>query len=202
MNRKISSSIIEKGISYLDYRMIFDQLVAEKKTSGDSQSEFLVNYTALNLQRTTRIEKTAQISEETRHQLQNFPYEMYWLVLSEVWCGDAAQNLPVISKMADLSPNIDLKIIWRDENPDFMDQYLTNGGRSIPKLVAVKKQDLTEMGTWGPRPLPPQQMVMDFKEKGGDKDEFMKSVQQWYNKDKSQTIQIEFSELLKSWQNS
>ena len=66
---------------------------------------------------------------------------MDWLVLTEAWCGDAAQSLPIINKMAEVSDNITLRLILRDENLDVMDQFLQNGrSRSIPKLICHQRR--------------------------------------------------------------
>ena len=117
-------------------------------------------------------------------------------MLTEGWCGDAAQNLPVINKMADLNENITLKIVLRDENLDLMDLFLTNGGRAIPKLIALDK-DNNLLDTWGPRPAVATKMVADYKTKHGALDAQLKEdLQVWYNKDKGKSTQDDFIKLL------
>jgi hypothetical protein len=76
-----------------------------------------------------------------------------------------------------------------------MDRYLTNGTRSIPKLICLQADTLQEIGTWGPRPAILQQMVMDHKKNPQIPDkEFKESIQAWYAKDKSQHLQQEFED--------
>ena len=123
--------------------------------------------------------------------------EQTWLVITEGWCGDAAQNLPVINKLAEINTNIKLKLVLRDENLELMDLFLTNGGRSIPKLIALNKQNEV-LFTWGPRPKVATKMVADYKEKHGSLDpQFKQDLQVWYNKDKGKSVQSDFIELLK-----
>ena len=61
---------------------------------------------------------------------------MIWLIITEGWCGDAAQCIPTIEKIAAESKNIETHYVLRDENLDLIDEYLTNNARSIPKLIA------------------------------------------------------------------
>ena len=118
----------------------------------------------LNDRRMKRLDKTIKISEETIQEFQKVKQPQTWLVLTEGWCGDAAQNLPILDKIASDTANIDLKIVLRDENLDLMDLFLTNGGRSIPKLIALDK-DNNVLDFWGPRPTIATKMVADYKEK-------------------------------------
>ena len=74
-----------------------------------------------------------------------------WFVLTEGWCKDAAQIVPVLHALAKLNSNIELKVLLRDDNLDLMDQYLTNGKRrSIPRLIAVDPDVMEELSSWGP----------------------------------------------------
>ena len=58
-----------------------------------------------------RLDKTIQLSDEVIKKLKNFDTNYIWLVLSEGWCGDAAQIVPVIHKMAEVSDKIELKLL-------------------------------------------------------------------------------------------
>ncbi|MEM1134986.1 MAG: thioredoxin family protein, partial [Bacteroidota bacterium] len=112
--------------------------------------------------------------------------------------GDAAQILPVLNKIAEASPNIELLTLLRDENLRLMDSFLTNGGRSIPKLIILDKKSISVKGSWGPRPKPAQDMFLVYKhnkEKVAYED-FQAELQKWYLKDKAGAIQDELFELL------
>jgi hypothetical protein len=193
-------AIIEKSLqnttTYQEYKDLVKSLLAENKSTGPNQSEDLTNYSMLNDRRMKRLDKTIKITEKTATEIQKLTEPQTWLVITEGWCGDAAQNLPVIQKMAALNENIDLKLVLRDENLELMDLFLTNGGRSIPKLVALDK-DNNVLNTWGPRPTVATKMVADYKTEHGVLDaQFKQDLQVWYNKDKGISTQEDFLKFL------
>ena len=189
---------IAKGTSYQDYRVLMDNLAAEGKATGQNVSEDLVNYTLLNQRRMKRLDKTWKIDQETTDMIKGYAgKKVTWLVLTESWCGDAAQALPMINKVASLTENISLKLILRDENIDVMNRFLTNGAMSIPKLVMVDDASGKVVGEWGSRPKIAQQMVVDYKNEHGTlTPEFKEELQVWYNKDKGQSMLNDLLELL------
>lgn len=193
--KEIIVNSLKKAISYTDYRTLVNNLLVEGKSTGPEQSEALTNYSLLNDKRMKRLDKTIKVSEQTAQELQKIKEAQTWLVLTESWCGDAAQNLPVINKIAETTENVNLKVVLRDENLELMDLFLTNGGRSIPKLIALDK-DNNVITTWGPRPTVATKMVTDYKEKNGALDpQFKQDLQVWYNKDKGQSIQDDFRKI-------
>jgi len=194
--KEIIANSLQKTISYTDYRALVHNLLAEGKATGPEQSEDLTNYSRLNDSRMKRLDKTIKISEEALLEFQKLKQPQTWLVLTEGWCGDAAQNIPVLNKIAEATENIDLKIVLRDEHLPLMDLFLTNGGRSIPKLIALDK-DNNVIDSWGPRPTTATKMVADYKEKNGALDpEFKEDLQVWYNKDKGKSVQEDFVNLV------
>ncbi len=149
--RIIEQKYLQKSITYDAYKQLVENLLAEGKATGPQQSEAMVHYSQLNVQRMHRVEKTIEVLPEVKEQLIRVNRPQTWLVLSEGWCGDAAQSLPVMKALADLNPNIGLRVLLRDENPELIDQYLTNGiARSIPKLIAVDPTTGRVLFTWGP----------------------------------------------------
>lgn len=187
----------DQSVSYSGYRSIVSQLLQEGKSTGNTQSEDLLHYSLLNETRMNRLEKTIKISDENVLKLKSLDKEYIWLVLSEGWCGDAAQLLPIISKLADQSEKIELKIVFRDENEALMDLFLTNGGKSIPKLIILDKKTLEVVADWGPRPTAAIKLVKDYKEKFGVIDETIKTeLQLWYLHDKGISTQNEILNLL------
>ncbi len=196
--KDIISKSLENTYTYPEYRDLVTNLLAEGKSTGPEQSDYILNYSKLNNSRMKRLDKTTKISDETVQEIQKLATPQTWLVLTEGWCGDAAQNLPVIHKMAELNKNINLKLVLRDENLELMDLFLTNGGRSIPKLIALDK-DNNVIDTWGPRPTVATKMVEDYKAKHGSLDsQFKEDLQVWYNKDKGLSTQEDFVSLIKS----
>lgn len=192
----ITKELFEKGYSYEEYRALENKLYESGKTTGTDHSEAMLDYTKMNIQRMNRLDKTIEINEEIRTELAALPCRLNWLVLTEAWCGDAAQNIPILSKMANASSKIHLRFLLRDENLDVMDKYLTNGGRAIPKLI-VLDQYFNEIASWGPRPSEVQNMVLENKRNANlPYSEFAKVVQKWYAKDKGETLQREMMEIL------
>lgn len=196
MKNTIEKSL-KKSISYQEYRDLVTNLLAEHKSTGPEQSEELTNYSLLNATRMKRLDKTIKITDETTTEIKQITAPQTWLLITEGWCGDAAQNVPVINKMAELNMNINLKLVLRDENLELIDLFLTNGGRAIPKLIALDK-DNNVLHTWGPRPTVASKMVADYKNKHGALDaEFKQDLQVWYNKDKGKSTQEDFINLIK-----
>ena len=194
--KKIIENSLQTAISYTGYRSLVRNLLIKGKSTSSEQSEDLTNYSRLNDRRMKRLDKTIKISEDTIQEFKKVKQPQTWLVLTEGWCGDAAQNLPILNKIASDTANIDLKIVLRDENLDLMDLFLTNGGRSIPKLIALDK-DNNVLDFWGPRPTIATKMVADYKEKNGALDpQFKQDLQVWYNKDKGKSVQEDFVNLV------
>ena len=194
-------SIIEKSLSqsysYTAYRNHIKTLLKEGKSSGNEQSEALTHYSELNEARMNRLEKTVKISTEIIQKLNQLNGDYIWLVISEGWCGDAAQILPVIYKMAELSERIDLKIVFRDENEDLMNLFLSNGTKSIPKLIILDKNTLEVLSDFGPRSIGAKQLILDYKAKHGIVDETAKTnLQLWYLHDKGLSTQKEILDLM------
>jgi hypothetical protein len=146
-----------------------------------------------------RLEKTVVLNESLKEKAKNITSPMIWLIITEGWCGDAAQNIPIIEKIAAENPNIQTRYVLRDENLELMDAYLTNNARSIPKLIALDAETWREIGTWGPRPQIAMDYFYEMRAGGMEKTQMMENMQRWYLADKNQNIQTEFESLLESW---
>ncbi len=193
----IDRQYIDKAMSYTAYRTLVDELLAGGKVTGPQQSESLTNYARLNVQRMQRIDKTVKILPEVREIIQSIQSPQTWLVLTESWCGDASQILPVLNAMAALNPAIGLKLLLRDENLELMDQYLTNGAsRSIPRLIVVHSNTLEEIFNWGPRPAELQASFDAMRREGLPGNIITEKIHSWYAKDKTVTTQTEIAEML------
>ncbi len=196
----ITRELVNEAFTYRQYRELIDKLLERGRTTGDNQSEEIIDYTRMNVQRMNRLDKQIELNDSLKKELQEVSTNWIWLVLTEGWCGDAAQNIPAINKMAEVSSNIELKLILRDENPEIMDEYLTNGSRSIPKLICLDAETLEELGTWGPRPQSIQEKAMEWKEDPEiSKEEWAEKLHKWYADNKTLEQQEEFEELIKEW---
>jgi len=194
---QLLKSSVAKAMSYAEYNLLFKQMVAEERTTGESSPE-KINYTKLNFSRNKRLDKTIQLSEEQKNIFQDLNEEQTWLIITETWCGDAVQSLPFFNKIAENCENIKLKIVLRDENPDLIDSFLTKGSRSIPKLIILDK-DLQVINHWGPRSKAASKVVNDYiQEHGQIEDQLKTDLQVWYNKNKGEAILQEIQELMVS----
>ena len=191
---------IEKGLSIEEYLKMIDDLLEEGKTTGENQTESLFNYAKLNRQRIKRLDKTANLNETLAEKAWSFNRKMIWLIITEGWCSDAAQNMPVVEKIAAENENINTLYILRDENLELMDQYLTNNTRSIPILIALDANSLEKLGTWGPRPKAAADYRAELITEGLEKSEISEKIQRWYLNNKEQDIQNEFEILLSDWE--
>nr|WP_315231251.1 thioredoxin family protein [uncultured Flavobacterium sp.] len=183
--------------SYAEYRKLVSDLLLEGKSTGNEQSENLTHYTELNETRMNRLDKTMKITDENSLKLKSLKNEYIWLVISEGWCGDAAQLLPIINKMAIDSGKIELKIVLRDENEELMKLFLTNKKKSIPIVVVVEKATGSVLGKWGPRPIGATNLITNYKKEFGVIDETAKTnLQLWYLHDKGISTQNELVNLM------
>lgn len=189
-------ALLEKGLSYNQYMQLTAQLVADGKTSGPNQSAPYVHYTKLNYQRMKRLNKTIEIPANLIELLTQKAKNWTWVTLTEPWCGDAAQCVPVIEKLAIASGQTKSIYLLRDENPTVMDAYLTNGGRSIPKLICLDENQ-NEVFTWGPRPAVIQEVMNALKAEGVTEiATIVEEIQKAYNADHQAGIYAEFEVLL------
>lgn len=196
MNSNIKNSL-EHSFSYEEYRNLLSNLLKVGKTTGNDQSEAMIHYAELNEARLHRLDKTMQVTDEVQLKLEQLTKEYLWLVITEGWCGDAAQILPIINKMALVTDRIELRIILRDDNEEVMNMFLTNGTKSIPKLIIIDKETGEVVDHFGPRPQGAKQLILDYKAEHGVVDETAKiELQKWYLHDKGVSTQNEIMELM------
>ncbi len=196
MNTIIKNSL-KKGISYQRYRDLVNQLVQNNSTTGEYKSEAMINYTLLNDRRMKSWDKTVKVPQDMQDKISEFDEKVTWLVLTESWCGDAAHLMPVMNKIAEMNDNIDFKVVLRDENDALMDQFLTNGNKSIPKLIMIDNETGDVLNSYGPRPNEATKMVNGYKREHGNlTPEFKEDLQRWYNKDKGQSTLKDLTAML------
>jgi thioredoxin-like negative regulator of GroEL len=147
-----------------------------------------------------RLDKTIKITDTNKAKLNTLKQEYIWLVISEGWCGDAAQLLPIFHKMTlESNRKIEMKIILRDENEEVMHYFLTNGTRSIPKLIFIDKQTGSVLGDWGPRPKEAIALIKNYKSEHTIIDETAKTaLQLWYLHNKGLSTQNEIIDLMQN----
>jgi len=190
---------IEQSMSFDEYVKMLDELLAEGKTTGPVQSDEMFQFARLNRQRMSRLEKTLELEIEAERLIGQLEKGQVWLVITEGWCGDAAQNIPVIEKLAAANDHIETRYILRDQHPELIDQFLTNGTRSIPVLIAIDTATYNVLGRWSARPRKAQDYFTALKSQGLDKPAINEKLQRWYNDDKGRSLQLEIAELAQNW---
>jgi hypothetical protein len=191
----ISKKIVQESFTWEDYLSLCESLVAENKSTGPIQTVEHGNFSTWNLTRMKRVFKTFQVNNETAIQFSETPRQL-WILITESWCGDAAQSVPVMARLAALSPTIEFRIIIRDEHLDIMDSFLTNGGRAIPKLIGLNPDTFEVIWHWGPRPKGAIDVVTRCKNEGLEKEQISLALQEWYNQDKGIGVTEELTDLV------
>lgn len=193
------SNIFDKeAMAYQSYRNLVNELLAEGKTTGPDHSEAMLHYTKMNVQRMNRVDKTTVLSNELLNALTSLKGKYKLLLITEGWCGDAAQIVPVIHQMVLAAPDkLELKLTLRDQNLPLIDAHLTNGGRAIPVLLVLDEEGNVLLPKWGPRPAVLQALMGEWKKEGIEMPELAEKLHGWYAKDKTVATQQELSELLK-----
>ena len=194
----ISPERLAAAYSYPAYRQLIDEALAQGRTTGPQQSPELTEYTALNVQRMSRLDKTTKLLPELAAAAAGLRGHYIGLIITEGWCGDAAQIVPVLEAVAQASAgHLRTAYILRDDNLDVADMYLTNGSRSIPKLVVLRADTLTEVTHWGPRPAEAQALLLKLKAEGMAHDDYIREIHTWYAHDRTQATQRELLALLR-----
>ncbi len=192
---------IQAGLTPDQFHAEMSKQAEASDTGLDPEAVEKLEFTRLNLRRTERIMRTYKVADDLAEMLRAIDSPQTWMVLTEPWCGDSAQCLPYITAMASLSLNIDLRLILRDENLDLMDNFLTNGSRSIPHLV-IFDHDGNELANWGPRPADAQVVFNDAKSAGLEKPGILEKLHLFYGRNRGAALEDEFRFLLKDLLNN
>lgn len=194
MDKTIDQSIKAVGIDYHSFMELFKNQVEKPNLNNESE---LIHYEnrKLNFHRTLRLMKTFTPSKEMIDVVSSISTLQTWMIITETWCGDSAQSVPIITQVASINDKINLRIVFRDEKLNIMDNYLTDGSRSIPKLVVFDEED-KELFQWGPRPANAQNLVKRLKQEGHEKSEINKQLHLWYAKNRGLEIEKELLELI------
>ena len=185
---------IVRTFSYAEYFAFCENLVVENSNSGPKQTEALTNFTKLNVSRMKRVYKTVQ-PEASRVESLRGKLVSRWVVITESWCGDAAQSLPALARLAEAIPEVKFDIVLRDENPELIDAFLTNGGRSIPKALFMDANGEI-LHHWGPRPQVLQEAFLAEHNAGIPHEQSVLMMQDWYNNDKGANVAQEILALI------
>jgi thioredoxin-like negative regulator of GroEL len=188
---------VDKALPYNSYMDAFEKAVEVNSVLPEAEQIPKFQYYSLNLQRARRIYKTYKLTDDIVAALKALEKPVHWLIITEPWCGDSSQILSVLQRIAEESAGkLQLHLLYRDQNPELIDSFLTNGNRAIPKLLQLNSNfELT--GEWGARPAPAQALVSKLKAEGMAHDDFIVHLHKWYAEDKAKTLSRELAMLLK-----
>lgn len=196
-----SNIFVNEGLTYSKYRDLIDSLLKSNKTTGDDHSEAMLHYSKMNVQRMSRVDKTGVLNETFIAAIKKLEKSYQLLVISEGWCGDAAQIVPLFEKMVEFAPEkFALRFVLRDQNLPLIDAHLTHGGRAIPVLLLLDANGGL-ISKWGPRPEVLQHLLGEWKKETSDMFELAERLHLWYAKDRTQTTQLELTALISSLEN-
>lgn len=177
------------------YLSQFEQILKNTNPSEPYNDPGFLEYTKLNFSRTKRWLKTGKLNQEAITAIKTISTAQTWVIITEPWCGDAAHSVPFIEMLARENPLIKTVYELRDSEPFRINDYLTNGSKSIPKLI-IKDEDGNDLGIWGPRPEECQAFFQKFVDDKADMDKMKEALQIWYNEDKGKGIQQELTQLI------
>ena len=184
-------------MNFQEYRSLFERII-ETDLAGNlppyNHPDYL-DYTRLNWSRMNRWMKTGRLSDELLNSIHKIDAPQQWIIITEPWCGDAAHNIPFLQMAADANKLITVSYELRDAAPYRIDQYLTNGTKSIPKLI-IRDADGKDLGSWGPRPATCQVLYNRLKKEQAPFETVKVELQNWYNQNKGKDLQEELLAVL------
>lgn len=148
--------------------------------AGYTWRDYFDNEVHANLELWRSIYERSRLPDWALEEIIHHAGKVRLLAITEDWCGDAVNTLPIVARFADAAPNVELRLVKRDENPDLMDRHLTGTSRSIP-IVVVLDEDFRLLGSWGPRPSLLQEFVLGEKRSGKRSNEdIYRETRRWY----------------------
>lgn len=177
------------------YLRLFEDILHAQPPQAPYDNPAYLDYTKLNWSRMNRWLKKGVLYGAVLDAVGRVSAPQQWIVITEPWCGDAAHSVPFIQLIAQQNPLISVTYELRDSAPFRINEYLTNGSKSIPKLV-IRDAEGNDLATWGPRPAECQLLFDKLKTEGADFETQKLALQNWYNADKGQSVQSELEAVL------
>lgn len=181
-------------MNYQEYKQLFEEVLSSENRLAPYDDEMYFSYTKLNRARIKRWDKHLGLDDKLVQKLKSINAPQHWIIITEPWCGDAAHIIPFLVEMSGQNELISYDLILRDTEPYIINSYLTNGTKSIPKLV-VRDAFGVDLFIWGPRPQGAQDLVDRMKITNADFEEVKLALQHWYNEDQGRSLCKELSDL-------
>jgi len=182
-------------MDFSQYLLVFEDILHTQTPPAPYDNAAYLDYAKLNWSRMNRWLKKGVLSEQLIDVIRKISKPQQWIVITEPWCGDAAHSVPFIQLAAQQNPLISVAYELRDSLPFRINEYLTNGSKSIPKLI-IRDAEGKDLATWGPRPAECQVLFDKLKADGADFETQKVALQNWYNTDKGHSVQAELHGML------
>ena len=185
----------DQAVSFDEYFKSAEELISKEASELSKEEQDMMEYYKLGVQRMSRMLKVYKPEEEQLQQLAGKNFKGKVLIISEAWCGDAGQTVPAVSLF--FKGNNEVRIAYRDKNPDLIDQFLTNGTKSIP-IVVLLDENFNVINHWGPRPTYGTELLKKFKAdpENYPKEQFYNDLQVYYSKNRGKDTIEEILSLL------
>lgn len=182
----------DKAITFDEYLHIADQRLNNPDSAKDIEYK---PYYELGIQRMDRTLKKFVVDEDLLNELKSKNFDGKILIISEAWCGDASATVPALVKF--FEGQNEVKIFLRDSDSSLIEQFLTNGTQSIPKVIILDK-DFNVKNSWGPRPKFGHELLLKYKANPEEytKDQFYNDLQVYYSRNRGKDSIQEILELL------
>ncbi len=200
MSKNINNYNLHHIYTYAEYSALMQDYAASGKTTGPESSEMLIHFSKLNASRVKRLNRNSEIYNDIAERIKDIDRQLDFYYITESWCGDAAQILPVVQAIVDEIPTAESSVVLRDDNPELMSDFLTDGGKSIPIIIITEAETGNILGHWGPRPREIQTLVIErkYSDQPEPYETFSARMQEIYRKDKGKMIQQQFTDQLLS----
>ena len=202
MQQTVFKEVLQTALTFEEYLQLTKDILEEKlPRDGRYMNDSTFRYTRSNLERMNKVLQNIVVNQKLYNLLSELKEDWIWVVLSEPWCGDASWGTTALQVISTCSDKIDFRILLRDKHPDIMKRYQTEGTDSIPKLICLRASNLSEVFTWGPRPLLLKKRIEALKaSENFDYRESVRMLHQWYEEDMTKSIQEELIDLIKQIQ--
>lgn len=182
----------DKAVSYETYKKDAEERILNPANKEEAEKK---GYYELGLQRMHRMEKAFKPNSEDLELLKSKNFTGKILIISEAWCGDASQAIPVIE--AFFEGKNEVRLFYRDSDHALIDQFLTDGAQGIP-IVVLLNDDFSVKNSWGPRPKYGKELLKKFKENPETylREEFYNDLQVYYSKNRGKDTLGEILNLL------
>jgi hypothetical protein len=199
MQQTVFKEVLQTALSFEEYFQLTKDILSETiPRDGIYLNDSTFRYTRSNLERMNKVLQNIVIYQKLYNLLSDLKEQWIWVVLSEPWCGDASWGTTALHVIASCSDKIEFEVLLRDKHPNIMQRYQTEGTDSIPKLICLRANDLSEVFKWGPRPVVLQKRIEALKaSENFDYRESVRLLHQWYEEDMTKSIQDELTDLIK-----